>query len=147
MEVKGVKEWEVEKILNKRKIRGVDKYLVRWKGFTAESDTWEKKKDLKNAKELVDDFKERIGAEIRHQEGVVEKKREKEEYRRMELLGKYTAKLLYGWDDKKFEDEYLKKLEKNWRRWKNDRQIDENEHLKNIEEKMEEENEKIRNRD
>ena len=147
MEVEGVKEWEVEKILNKRKIRGVDKYLVRWKGFIAESDIWEKKKDLKNAKELVDDFKERIGAEIRHQEGVVEKKREKEEYRRMELLGKYTAKLLYGWDDKKFEDEYLKKLEKNWRRWKNDRQIDGNEHLKNIEEKMEEENEKIRNRD
>jgi len=29
VEVKGVKEWEVEKILNKRKIREVDKYLVR----------------------------------------------------------------------------------------------------------------------
>jgi len=28
VEVKGVKEWEMEKILNKRKIRGVDKYLV-----------------------------------------------------------------------------------------------------------------------
>jgi len=28
VEVKGVEEWEVEKILNKRKIRGVDKYLV-----------------------------------------------------------------------------------------------------------------------
>jgi len=41
----------------------------------------------------------------------------------------------------------LKKLEKNWRRWKNDRQIDENEHLKNIEEKMKEKNEKIRNRE
>ena len=65
----------------------------------------------------------------------------------MELPEKYTAKLLYGWDDKKFEDEYLKKLEKNWRQQKNDRQINENEHLKNIEEKMEEENEKIRNRD
>jgi len=34
----------------------------------------------------------------------------------MELLGKYMAKLLYGWDDKKFEDKYLRKLEKNWRR-------------------------------
>jgi len=34
----------------------------------------------------------------------------------MELLGKYTAKLLYGWNDEKFEDEYLKKLEKNWKR-------------------------------
>ena len=28
VEVEGVKEWEVEKILNKRKIRGVEKYLV-----------------------------------------------------------------------------------------------------------------------
>ena len=28
IEIEGVKEWEVEKILNKRKIRGVDKYLV-----------------------------------------------------------------------------------------------------------------------
>ena len=29
MEIEEVKEWEIEKILNKRKIRGVDKYLVR----------------------------------------------------------------------------------------------------------------------
>ena len=29
IEVEGVEEWEVERILNKRKIRGVDKYLVR----------------------------------------------------------------------------------------------------------------------
>jgi len=36
----------------------------------------------------------------------------------MELLGKYTVKLLYGWDDGKFEKEYLKKLEKNWQKWK-----------------------------
>ena len=36
----------------------------------------------------------------------------------MELLGKYTAKLLYGWDNGKFEEEYLRKLEKNWHRWK-----------------------------
>jgi len=28
MEVEGIKEWEVEKILNKRKIRRVEKYLV-----------------------------------------------------------------------------------------------------------------------
>jgi len=65
----------------------------------------------------------------------------------MELPEKYMAKLLYGWDDKKFEDEYLKKLEKNWKRWKEDRQINESEHLKMIKEKMEEENKKIRRRD
>ena len=57
------------------------------------------------------------------------------------------AKLLYGWDDRKFEEEYLNKLEKNWKKWKEDRQIDESEHLKRIEEKMEEENEQIRRRD
>jgi len=28
VEVKGMEEWEVERILNKRKIRGVEKYLV-----------------------------------------------------------------------------------------------------------------------
>jgi len=55
--------------------------------------------------------------------------------------------MLYEWDDKKFEDEYLKKLEKNWKRWKEDRQIDESEHSKIIEKKMEKENEKIRRRD
>ena len=30
-----------------------------------ESDTWEKEKDLKNAKKLVDDFEGRVEAEIR----------------------------------------------------------------------------------
>jgi len=38
VEVEGIKEWEVEKILNKKKIREVEKYLVWWKGFTAEGD-------------------------------------------------------------------------------------------------------------
>ena len=38
VEVEGVEEWEVEKILNKKKMKGVEKYLIRWKGFTAEGD-------------------------------------------------------------------------------------------------------------
>ena len=57
VEVEGVKEWEVEKILNKKKMRGVMKYLVWWKGFTAEGDTWERKENLKNAEELIEEFK------------------------------------------------------------------------------------------
>ena len=40
------------------------------------------------------------------------------EFRRGILLRKYMVKLLYGWDDGKFEAEYLKKLERNWQRWK-----------------------------
>ena len=65
----------------------------------------------------------------------------------MELPGRYMAKVLYGWDNKKFEEEYLKKLEKNWKRWKKDRQIDKSKQLRMIEEKKEEENDKIRRRD
>ena len=34
------------------------------------------------------------------------------------MLGRYTAKLLYGWDDRRFEREYLEKLERSWRKWK-----------------------------
>jgi len=41
-----------------------------------------------------------------------------DEFRRSELPGKYTAKILFRWDDKKFENEYLKKLERYWQRWK-----------------------------
>jgi len=51
VKVEGVEEWKVEKILNKKKIRGVEKYL----GIN----------------------------------------------KRMEFPGKYTVKLLYGWDNKK----------------------------------------------
>ena len=145
VEVEGVEEWEVEKILDKKKMRGVEKYLIWWKSFTAEGDTWERRENLKNAEELIKEF-EQGGVEVRRQENI-EKKKEVDECRRMELLGKYMAKLLYGWDDKKFENEYLKRLEKNWKRWKEDRQIDESEHLKMIEENMEEEKEKIRRRD
>ena len=43
---------------------------------------------------------------------------EAEEFKKSELSGKYTARILFGQNDKKFEDEYLKKLERNWARWK-----------------------------
>jgi len=33
--------------------------------------------------------------------------------RREKLLRKYTAKILYRWNNRKFENEYLRKLEKN----------------------------------
>ena len=43
---------------------------------------------------------------------------EVDKFRRSKLLGKYIVKILFGWDNRKFEDEYLKKLERNWQRWK-----------------------------
>ena len=89
VEVKGVEEWEVKKILNKKMMRGVVKYLIWWKGLMAEGYTWERRENLKNAEELIEEF-EQEGVEIRQQEGEVDK------YRRMELPKKYMAKLLYG---------------------------------------------------
>jgi len=83
-----------------------------------ENDIWEKKEDLENARDLVDKFKDRIGAEVRRQEGIEERWKIKlnpnaEEFRRNELPGKYTARILFGWDNGKFEEEYLRKLERN----------------------------------
>jgi len=109
VEVEGVEEWEVEKILNKKKIRGVEKYLIWWKGFMAEGNTWERRENLKNAEELIEEF-EQVKVIVRRQVG------EDERYRRMELLEKFMAKVLYGWDDQRFEEEYLNKLEKNWKK-------------------------------
>jgi len=70
MEVEGVKEWKIEKILNKRKIRGVEKYLVHWKGFTVEHNTWKRREDLGNVKEVLEEFEERMDAEVRRQEKI-----------------------------------------------------------------------------
>jgi len=98
--------------LNKRKIRGVDKYLVRWKGFIVEHDTWERKEDLENAREALEEFEGRMNTEVRRQEKL--DMAEKKDFRRGKLLGRFTAKILYRWDDEKFEEEYLRKLERNW---------------------------------
>jgi len=37
-------------------VRGKEKFLVQWKGFTAEADTWEGRENLGNAKEALRDF-------------------------------------------------------------------------------------------
>jgi len=61
----------VEKILNKRIVQGKEKFLVRWKGYTAEEDTWENRENLGNTKELVEEFEreyEEEAEELRRQE-------------------------------------------------------------------------------
>jgi len=81
----------------------------------AEGDTWKRKENLKNAGKALEEFEGRMNAEIRKQEKI--NMAEERDFRRGELPGKFTAKMLYEWDDGKFE-EHLKKLERNWRRWK-----------------------------
>ena len=71
---------------------------------------------MKNAGKALKEFKERMSVEVRRQEKI--DMVEERDFRRGELPEKFTTKMLYGWDDGKFEEEYLKKLERNWRRWK-----------------------------
>ena len=114
IEVNREEEQKVERILNKRKVRGIEKYLVRWKGFTAEHDIWEKEEDLVNTREAVDKFEGKISTEVRRQEGIGKWNTRIKKVKQIELPGRYMAKLLYSWDNGKFEEEYLRKLEKNW---------------------------------
>ena len=69
---------------------------------------------MKNTGEALEEFEGRMNAEIRRQEKI--DMTEKRDFRREKLPGKFTAKMLYRWDDGKFKEEYLKKLERNWRR-------------------------------
>ena len=56
------------------------------------------------------DFEERISPEVRRQKKL--EIAEEQDFRREELLEKYTTKMLYGWDNGNFEKEYLKKLKR-----------------------------------
>jgi len=108
----------------------------------AEENTWEGLENLKNAMEKIEEFeKGRFEEEIQRirmkKEEEMKLNLEAKEFRREELPERYTAKLLYGWNDKKFDEEYLKKLEKNWNRWKNDRKGGEKEYMKKLEEGLE----------
>ena len=60
------------------------------------------------------EFEGRMDVKVRRQEKleIVEEK----DFRKGELPGKYMAKMLYKWNNRKFEEEYLRKLEKNWQK-------------------------------
>ena len=62
--IEGEEKWKVKKILNKQQIREKDKYLVWWKGFIAESDTWEGKENLENAKEAIEKYEKEYRRDI-----------------------------------------------------------------------------------
>lgn len=49
-------EYEVDIILNSRRHRGRLQYLVRWKGYGPEDDTWEPLTNLKKSRAVINDF-------------------------------------------------------------------------------------------
>ena len=52
-----------------------------------------------------------MNMEVRRQEKI--DMAEERDFRREDLPGRFIAKMLYRWNDRKFEKEYLRKLERN----------------------------------
>jgi len=97
----------VEKIINKRIVRGKEKFLVRWKGYTAEADMWESRENLENARELVEEFEREYGKEaeeLRRQE-----LEEEEKEFSHKLPREFIAKLLYRWGRRRYKREKEKR--------------------------------------
>jgi len=83
----------------------------------AEEDTWEGRENLRNTKELVEEFEREYGEEaeeLRRQE-----LEEEEKEFSWELPREFIAKLLYSWERKRYEREREKRWDENWSRWKN----------------------------
>ena len=49
-------EYEVEKIVDYREIKSVQQYLVKWKGYSDDENTWEPEANLNNCRNLIDEF-------------------------------------------------------------------------------------------
>ena len=71
--------------------------------FTAESDTWEGRENLENAKEMIEEFEKEYRRDM---EDVAPQESEETTFKRGELPGKFTAKMLYGWSDRRYDQEY-----------------------------------------
>ena len=104
-----------------------------------EEDTWESRENLKNTMKLVEEFEREYHREEEEKVRQQEANEDKWTFSR-ELLGRYMAKLLYGWDNKKYDQEYWKKIEENWKWWKRNpfSRYNKNLFLKKIEEQEQE---------
>jgi len=79
--------------------------LVWWRGFTVESNIWEGRENLGNAKEAVEEFEREYCRDI---EDIRRQEREKNKgiFARRELPRRFTARKLFGWSDKRYDKEY-----------------------------------------
>ena len=87
--------------MDRQERRGKTKYLVKWKEYTAERNTWEGLENLKNTMKKIEElekgrFEEKIQRIRMKKEKEIKLNPEAQEFKRGELPGKYTAKLLYG---------------------------------------------------
>jgi len=62
-------------------------------GVYGRHDTWKRKENLGNTREVLEEFEERMNTEVRRQEKL--DMAEEKDFRRGELLGKFMVKMLY----------------------------------------------------
>jgi len=65
---------------------------------------------LENAKEVIEEFEKEYRQDM---EDVARQEREEGTFRRRELPGKFTAKMLYGWSNRRYDQKYWGRLERN----------------------------------
>jgi len=75
-----------------------------------ESNTWEERENLKNAQEAIQEFEREYQRDM---EDVVRQEQKERTFRRGELLERFTARKLFGWSDKRYDQEYWGRLERN----------------------------------
>ena len=61
IEVDGLQEFEVERILGHRQLRNKTQYLVRWRGYDASEDQWLSEDALANAQAILTQYKSSAG--------------------------------------------------------------------------------------
>ena len=57
--IEGEEEYEIEKILHHRGTPSNCSFLIRWKGFSTENDSWEPERNLKHLKSTLAEYKKR----------------------------------------------------------------------------------------
>jgi len=68
-----------------------------------ESDTWEGRENLKNAKEAIEEFERKYQRDM---EDIARQERKEGMFRRRELPGRFMVRKLFGWSDKRYNQEY-----------------------------------------
>lgn len=62
MEASAEQEFEVERLLDRRLVRGQEQFLVRWRGYSQFDDTWEPVENLANAQDELARFRAELAA-------------------------------------------------------------------------------------
>ena len=72
-------EYEVEKVVDKRIHKGKVEYLLKWKGYSSDENTWEAEESLE-CPELLQEYEKRRRLEKQSVDGKTEKKEKRKEH-------------------------------------------------------------------